>query len=158
MAAREFEFDDLLGAVGTDLGYSRYVAIDQSRIDAFAEATEDRQWIHVDPERAAAGPFGATIAHGYLTLSLVSVMVADLITVRGIALAINYGSDRVRFPEPVRVGNRVRGHGQLLATAPLPGAVQTTIRVTVQAEGATKPACVADIVSRFVGEARSPLH
>ena len=147
---REFELSELPAAVGADLGHSRWFTIGQERIDTFADATDDHQWIHVDRERALGGPFRTTIAHGYLTLSLVSAALGDLLRVNGVAMAINYGTDRVRFPQPVPVDSRLRGHGQLVAAVPVEGGIQTTVRVTMQTEGAAKPACVADVLSRFL--------
>ena len=142
---------DLLGAAGTKLGASAWLAIDQARVNQFADATGDHQWIHVDPERAKSGPFGATIAHGYLTLSLVNLFLPELLEVRGISMGVNYGCDRVRFPSPVKVGSRVRGAGEIVASEEVKGgAVQVTVRVTVEIEGSDRPACVVDTISRFV--------
>lgn len=144
--------DDLLGAVGEHLGHSDWVTVDQPRIDVFAEATGDHQWIHVDPEAAAAGPFGATIAHGYLTLALTSQMLPEIVRVENISMGINYGVNRVRFPQPVVVGSRLRGSATLTAADALPGGagVQTVITITVEIEGQAKPACVVESVSRFL--------
>jgi len=141
---------DLSGAVGTHLGYSDWVAVDQARIDLFAEATGDHQWIHVDPVRAAAGPFGATIAHGYLTLALTNQMLPDLVRVDGISMGINYGTNKVRFPSPVVVGSRVRGGAELVQVDEVSGGYQVVIRITVEVEGSDRPACVVDSVSRFL--------
>ena len=142
---------ELLGAVGAKLGASEWLTIHQPRIDEFARATGDHQWIHVDPERAKSGPFGATIAHGYLTLSLVNSFLPQLLEVRGIAMGVNYGCEKVRFPAPVKVGSRVRGVGEVVgAEAVKGGAVQVTVRVTVEIEGSDRPACVVDTISRFV--------
>jgi acyl dehydratase len=142
---------DLLGAVGKPLGASDWLEIRQERIDGFADATGDHQWIHVDLERAKSGPFGKTIAHGYLTLSLVNCFLPQIVEVRGISMGVNYGCDKVRFPAPVPVGSRVRGVGQLVAAEEVKGgAVQATVRVTVEIEGGEKPACVVDTISRFV--------
>jgi acyl dehydratase len=141
----------LAAAVGTHLGYSDWMQIDQHRIDLFADATGDHQWIHVDPVRAQQGPFGTTIAHGYLTMSLVNLFLPQIVEVRGIAMGINYGADRLRFPAPVPVGSRVRGGGELLKVEGVRGgAVQATIRVTIEIEGGERPACVVDSISRFV--------
>ena len=141
----------LLGAVGQKLGASDWLAIEQARVNQFADATGDHQWIHVDPERAKSGPFGATIAHGYLTLSLVNSFLPQLLEVRGISMGVNYGCDRVRFPSPVRVGSRVRGVGEVVAAEEVKGgAVQVTVRVSVEIEGSDRPACVVDTISRFV--------
>jgi acyl dehydratase len=142
---------DLLAAVGESLGASDWLEIRQERIDGFADATGDHQWIHVDPERAKSGPFGKTIAHGYLTLSLVNCFLPQIVEVRGISMGVNYGCEKVRFPAPVPVGSRVRGVGQLVAAEEVKGgAVQATVRVTVEIEGGAKPACVVDTISRFV--------
>ena len=142
---------DLLAAVGKPLGASDWLEIRQERIDGFADATGDHQWIHVDPERAKSGPFGKTIAHGYLTLSLVNCFLPQIVEVRGISMGVNYGCEKVRFPAPVPVGSRVRGVGQLVAAEEVKGgAVQATVRVTVEIEGGAKPACVVDTISRFV--------
>ena len=142
---------DLLGAVGRRLGASEWLAIDQARVNQFADATGDHQWIHVDPERAKGGPFGGTIAHGYLTLALVNLFLPQLLEVRGTSMGVNYGCDKVRFPSPVKVGARVRGMGEIVAAEEVRGgAVQVTVRVTIEIEGSERPACVADTISRFV--------
>jgi acyl dehydratase len=142
---------DLESAVGKHLGYSDWLEITQDRIDRFAEATGDHQWIHVDPERAKRGPFGATIAHGYLTQSLVNYFLPQIVEVRGIAMGINYGADRLRFPAPVPVGSRIRGGAELVAVEKVKGgAVQTKVRVTVEIAGQERPACVIDTISRYV--------
>jgi acyl dehydratase len=140
---------DLKSAVGQHLGYSEWLAITQERIDQFADATGDHQWIHVDPVRAKDGPFGACIAHGYLTLSLVNLFLPQIVEVRGIRMGVNYGVDKVRFPAPVRVGARIRGGGELTRVEEVKGGVQATIRITVDIEGSDKPGCVADTISRF---------
>jgi acyl dehydratase len=144
---------ELRKAVGKHLGYSDWLEITQERIDRFAEATGDRQWIHVDPERARRGPFGATIAHGYLTLSLVSYFLPRILEVRGISMGVNYGADRLRFPAPVRVGSRIRAGGELVEVEEVRGGVQAKIRVTVEIEGSERPACVVDTISRYYSEA-----
>jgi acyl dehydratase len=144
---------ELKQAVGRQLGTSDWLEISQERIDLFAEATGDHQWIHVDPERAAQGPFGSTIAHGYLTQSLVNHFLPQIVEVRGVRMGINYGADRLRFPAPVPVGSRIRGSAQLLAAEDTKdGAVQAKIRVTVEIEGAERPACVIDTISRYYPE------
>lgn len=131
------------------LGASGWVEISQARVDQFADATDDHQWIHVDPERAQTGPFGACIAHGYLTLSLASRFLPEIIEARA-RMGVNYGVNRVRFPAPVRVGARVRGCAELVGAETMnDGSVQAEIRVTVEVEGESKPACVADTLSRF---------
>lgn len=144
--------DDLLDAVGQHLGHSEWVTVDQGRIDLFAEATGDHQWIHVDPEAASAGPFGATIAHGYLTLALTNLLLPEIVRVEGISMGVNYGVNRVRFPQPVLVGSRLRASATLTSADELPGGsgVQTVITITVEIEGQVKPACVAESVSRFL--------
>jgi acyl dehydratase len=138
---------ELEEAVGTHLGYSHWHTITQDQIDAFAESTGDRQWIHVDPVRAASGPFGTTIAHGYLTLSLVPMHVWQIYTVEGIRMGVNYGANRVRFPAPVPVGSRVRAGVELLSLTPGAGGYQLIARVTIERDGDDKPACVAETVS-----------
>jgi len=141
---------ELSGAVGRHLGHSDWLEITQERIDLFADATGDHQWIHVDPERAKAGPFGATIAHGYLTQSLVNFFLPQIVEVRGISMGVNYGADRVRFPAPVPVGSRIRGGGELVSAEPTKdGAVQAVVRVTVEIEGNERPGCVIDTISRY---------
>ena len=142
--------DEFEQAVGTHLGYSNWHTITQEQINLFAEATGDHQWIHTDPERAATGPFGTTIAHGYLTLSLVPMLVWQIYTVEGLAMGVNYGSDKVRFPAPVPVGSRVRAGAELLELTRDPRGAQATVRVTIEREGADKPACVAETVSVLV--------
>lgn len=137
-------------AVGARLGESDWLEIDQERIDRFAEATGDFQWIHVDPERAREGPFGSTVAHGYLTFSLVNMFLPQLFRVLGMKMGINYGANRLRFPAPVPVGSRVRAVAELIEAELREGnAVQTTIRVTMEVEGSAKPGCVADIIGRY---------
>ena len=151
MAATVFEgLDEVKAAVGRHLGYSDWLEVTQERIDLFAEATGDHQWIHVDPERAAAGPFGTTIAHGYLTLSLVSCLMPQVIQVRGISMGINYGTNKVRFPSPVPVGSRIRAGGELLAVEDVPGGVQVTTKITIEREGGDKPSCVVESLSRYL--------
>jgi acyl dehydratase len=143
----------LAAAVGEHLGESEWLEIRQDRIDRFAEATGDQQWIHVDPERARSGPFGTCIAHGYLTQSLVNLFLPQIVEVRGISMGVNYGADRVRFPAPVPVGSRVRGSADLLAVEETKdGSVQATIRVTVEIEGGARPGCVIDTISRYYPE------
>ena len=143
---------DLIGAEGTPLGPTEWLTIDQGRVDGFAEVTEDRQWIHVDVERARSGPFGGTIAHGYLTMSLVNHFLPQLIEVRGFTHAVNVGADRLRFLNPVRVGARIRATGEIVGVEEIKGAVQSVVRVTVEIEGEEKPACVVDTISRYFPE------
>lgn len=140
---------DLRPLVGQHLAVSDWIAVDQRRIDLFADASGDRQWIHVDPERARAGPYRTTVAHGFLTLSLLPEMEASALVLDDVRLGVNYGLNRVRFPDPVPVGSRLRGHFRLLAYDTLPdGGVQLTIEVTVEREGSAKPVCVAESVTR----------
>ncbi|MET9328520.1 MaoC family dehydratase [Tsukamurella sp. NPDC003166] len=142
--------EELQAAVGEHLGYSDWVEIDQKRIDMFAEATGDHQWIHVDPEKAKAGPFGTTIAHGYLTLSLIPMLTWQIYTVEGTKMGVNYGSNKVRFPAPVPVGSRVRAGVELLSVTPGGGGQQVIAKVTIEIEGGDRPACVGEIVSVVV--------
>ncbi|MDQ0944592.1 MaoC family dehydratase [Streptomyces sp. V1I1] len=141
--------DELRAGVGEQLGYSDWLEVEQKRIDLFAEATGDHQWIHVDPERAASGPFGTTIAHGYLTLSLLPVLVPQVLRVEGMKMGINYGANKVRFPAPVPVGSRLRATAVLQNVEEAGGGVQVTALVTVEREGGDKPVCVAESVSRY---------
>lgn len=144
---------ELKDSVGKHLGVSEWLEIDQERINKFADATGDNQWIHVDPERAKKGPFGSTIAHGYLTQSLVNLFLPQIMDVRGISMGVNYGADRLRFPAIVPVGSRVRGSAELIKVEDVKGgAVQSTVRVTVEIEGGDRPACVIDTISRYVPE------
>ncbi|MEM9706428.1 MAG: MaoC family dehydratase [Pseudomonadota bacterium] len=140
---------DLLSLVGSTAGPTPWLKIEQPRIDQFAEATEDRQWIHVDVDRAKDGPFGATIAHGYLTLSLVSAFLPDLLRVRSMSMGVNYGCEKVRFPNAVKSGARIRGRGEVIKVEEVKGGVQIVVRVTIDIEDEERPACVVDTVSRF---------
>jgi acyl dehydratase len=140
----------LVDAVGTDLGATEWTTIGQDRIDRFAEATGDHQWIHVDVDAAEQGPFGGTIAHGYLTLSLCAPFLGELCTVGGISMGINYGIDKARFITPVPAGGRVRGRGEILGAGEIPGGVQAVVRITIELEGADKPAAVVETVSRYL--------
>lgn len=144
-----YTLDELPGRVGQVLGCSPWVEIDQARIDAFAQATGDLQWIHVDPQRAAVGPFGRTVAHGFLTLSLIAWMGGEAFEVVGQRMGVNYGLDRVRFPAPVPVGSRLQGEFRLQACDPIEGGVQLTSEVTIRREGSDKPVCVARTLARF---------
>ena len=139
----------LLDAIGQHLGTSEWTTITQEQVNLFAEATGDHQWIHVDVERANDGPFGGPIAHGYLTLSLVSKFLPEILEVQGMSHGVNYGLDKVRFPAPVPVGSRVRGSGQLVEATEVAGGVQAITRVTVELEGSAKPAAVVDTISRY---------
>ncbi|MEE8312005.1 MAG: MaoC family dehydratase [Candidatus Binatia bacterium] len=140
---------ELADKVGQHLGYSDWLEISQDRINLFADATGDHQWIHVDPERAKTGPFGATIAHGYLTLSLVNYFLPQIVRVENISMGVNYGCEKVRFPAPVPVGSKVRGGGELVSVEEVKGGYQAVVRITVEIEGNERPACVADTISRF---------
>lgn len=139
----------LLSATGRHLGYSDWLEITQERINLFAEATGDHQWIHVDPARAAAGPFGKTIAHGYLTLSLANLFLPELLRVENTSMGVNYGCEKVRFPAPVPVGSRVRGAGEIISAEEVKGGVQVVVRMTIEVQGSDRPACVVDTISRF---------
>lgn len=144
---------DLLGKEGTKLDTAEWLTIDQSRIDAFADCTGDHQWIHVDPVRAKDGPFGATIAHGYLTLALVNLFMPQIIEVRRFSAGVNVGMDKTRFLSPVIVGSRIRGTGEIVSVEEVKGgAIQAVIRVTVEIEGQDKPACVVDTINRYFPE------
>jgi acyl dehydratase len=141
--------EELRAAVGTEIGVSDWLTIDQGRIDKFADATDDHQWIHVDPEAARSGPFGTTIAHGYLTLSLLPVLVTPITHVSGVRMGVNYGTNKVRFPAPVPVDSRVRARVVLLAVDDVEGGLQVTARVTIEREAGDKPVCVAESISRI---------
>ncbi len=145
---------ELKDALGEQLGVSSWLTITQDRIDKFADATGDHQWIHVDPERAKECPYGTTIAHGYLTQSLVNLFLPEIVEVRGISMGINYGADKLRFPAPVPVGSKIRGRGELVSVEEIKGTVQAVIRVTVEIEGNDRPACVIDTISRYYPEQR----
>ncbi|MDO9145605.1 MaoC family dehydratase [Rhodoferax sp.] len=150
------QFDSVaavLTAVGQDLGTTDWIDISQDRINTFADATGDHQWLHVDPERAKTGPFGACVAHGYLTLSLANLFLPQLVSYDRLKMGVNYGCDKVRFPAPVKVGSRVRGCGQVVAAESIKGdGVQVTVRISVQIEGQDKPGCVVDTISRLYFE------
>ncbi|MGP8304352.1 MaoC family dehydratase [Streptomyces inhibens] len=141
--------DELKKLAGSDLGTSEWIEITQERIKTFADATGDHQWIHVDPERAKEGPFGAPIAHGYLTLSLFIPLFTELLDVQGVTTKVNYGLNKVRFPSPVKVGSRIRLVGKLAEVEDVPGGVQITVDGTIEIEGGTKPAAVLQSLSRF---------
>jgi len=140
-------FEELAGAVGEDIGTTDWLEVTQDRVDAFAEATGDHQWIHVDVERATAGPFGGTIAHGYLTLSLIPHFNAELIALETPGARLNYGANKVRFPSPVKVGSRIRATATFLSLTDVPTGKQLVTRYTVEIEGHPKPACVAETVA-----------
>ena len=142
------KLQDLQSLVGQEIGASEWISVDQERIDKFAEATGDHQWIHVDPVKAAQGPFGTTIAHGFLTLSLVPELFATAFDIGDVRMGVNYGLNKVRFTAPVPSGSRVRGHFVLHGYHPIDGGAQLTVEVKVELEGASKPACVAESLSR----------
>ncbi|MEU6014743.1 MaoC family dehydratase [Streptomyces sp. NPDC047515] len=141
--------DEIKAQAGADLGHSGWLEILQPRVDTFADATGDHQWIHTDVERAQAGPFGGTIAHGYLTLSLLIPLWSELLRVEGASMAVNYGLNKVRFPSPVRVGAKVRAHGRVVSAEEIKGGVEVVVDLTVEIDGSEKPACVAQAVYRF---------
>ncbi|GAA2143426.1 MULTISPECIES: MaoC family dehydratase [Actinomadura] len=143
--------DEYEKAVGTHLGHSEWHTITQEQVNGFADATGDHQWIHVDPERAANGPFGGTIAHGYLTLSLLPMLMSEISRVEGLRMGVNYGSDKVRFPAPVPVGSRVRAGAELVSLERTAQGARAKVRVTVEREGGDKPVCVAEVLSVLVG-------
>ena len=148
-AATVLQLADLAGHVGKHLGYSGWHLVDQDQINRFADATGDHQWIHVDAERAAAGPFGTTIAHGYFTLSLTPVCLFEILRVEGARLVVNYGLNKVRFPAPVPSGSNVRLGAELAGVEEISGGVQATVTGIYEIEGQAKPACVAEIVFRY---------
>jgi acyl dehydratase len=146
---RSFEhLSELEALVGQEVAVSDWIVVDQERIDRFADATGDHQWIHVDVERARAGPFRSTIAHGFLTLSLLPEMAASAMEIRDSRMGVNYGLNKVRFPAPVPSGSRLRGHFKLLAYEPLQRGAQLTFEVTMEREGSDKPVCVAESLAR----------
>ncbi len=149
MTTRVSSTDDLAAMVGTHLGYSDYHTVTQDAVNLFADATGDHQWIHVDPVRAAAGPFGTTIAHGYFTLSMLPVLLSGLLHVDGVTMGINYGTNKVRFPSPVPVGSELRAGATLAAVDEIPGGVQVALDVVVEVRDAAKPSCVAQVVYRY---------
>ncbi len=141
---------DLCAAVGADLGATEWLTISQERINQFADATGDHQWIHVDTDAAKQGPFGTTIGHGYLTMSLCAVFLGELLSVGGISMGINYGVDKARFITPVPSGGRVRGTGEVVSATEIAGGAQVVVRITIELEGAAKPAAVVDTVTRYL--------
>jgi acyl dehydratase len=141
--------DGLKAAVGQHLGYSDYVEITQDQVNLFADATGDHQWIHVDVERAKAGPFGAPIAHGYLTLSLSPALLPQILRVTGVAMGVNYGANKVRFPSPVPVGSKLRLGASLVSVEDVAGGAQIAMELTFEVEGAAKPSCVAEVLFRY---------
>src|SRR5262245_45755620 len=141
---------ELLGAVGSELGPTDWTTVTQDQVDKFADATHDHQWIHGDVARANDGPFGAPIAHGYLTMSLSAYFLSQLVQVDNISMGINYGCEKVRFPAPVPVGSRLRGRGEIVDVKEVAGGVQATTRITIELEGGDKPAAIVDTVSRYL--------
>lgn len=141
---------ELLAATGEELGTSDWLVVGQERINAFADATGDQQWIHVDPEKAAEGPFGNTIAHGFLTLSLLPSLLKQIYRVDGVRMTINYGVNKVRMPAPVPAGAKLRARSRLAEAFEVDGAVQAVLSTTIEVEGGTKPACVVDSVLRYI--------
>lgn len=140
--------DELRGLIGEHLGYSPYVSISQEQVNQFADATGDHQWIHIDVERATAGPFGAPIAHGYLTLSLGPALYPQVVSIGGFSMGVNYGTNKVRFMSPVKVGSNLRLGVKLLEVTDISGGIQSTMEFTFECEGADKPSCVAEVVFR----------
>ena len=149
MATHVNNIDELAPLVGTHLGYSDYYTVTQEQVNLFADATNDHQWIHVDPERAKSGPFGQAIAHGYLTLSLIPELLSGVIKVDGVAMGVNYGTNKVRFTSPVPVGAQIRAGATLAAVDPIPGGAQVALDVVVEVKDAPKPSCVAQVVYRY---------
>jgi len=143
--------EEFVAAQGSQLGPTDWLEVTQERVNLFADATDDHQWIHVDPERAASGPFGGPIAHGLLTLSLLPHFTSQMYTVANIAMAINYGYNKVRFITPVKVGAKIRARAEVTKVDQLDGAVQATLTTTVEIEGSDKPAAVAESIVRFIG-------
>jgi acyl dehydratase len=143
--------DAFTAAVGEELGTSEWLTVTQEQINLFADATGDQQWIHVDPERAASGPFGTTIAHGYLTLSLLPVFAEQIYTIEGLAFGMNYGANKVRFPAPVPVDSRLRATATLIETREIAIGTQVVINFVIEREGADKPVCVAEVVYVMAG-------
>ncbi len=143
---------ELLDATGATFEPTDWMQIEQPRIQQFADATDDQQWIHIDAERAAEGPFGACIAHGFLTMSLANRFLPELVQVEQVTMGVNYGCDKVRFPNAVRVGQRIRGHGELVSVEAKTNSVKAVVRITIEIEGETRPACVVDTISLFYYE------
>ncbi len=135
--------------IGEHLGYSEYITVTQEQVNLFADATGDHQWIHVDPERAKAGPFGGPIAHGYLTLSLIPVLLGQVVRVEGVTMGVNYGANKVRFPSPVPVGSQIRAGAAVASVEEVSGGIQVALDVTIEVKDAPKPSCVAQIVFRY---------
>ena len=149
--SRTIAYADLADSLGVRFGPTPWTMVTQPQVDAFADVTHDHQWIHVDEERARQGPFGTTIAHGYLTLSLVPFLLGQLLEVTGVSMAVNYGLEKVRFPAPVPVGASLQATAEIVGVTPLDKASRLTVRVTVDCDRADRPVCVADVVILFVG-------
>lgn len=143
---------DLIGQEGTAFGPTEWLSIDQPRVNGFADVTGDHQWIHIDTERAKTGPFGTTIAHGYLTMSLVNHFLPELVEVRGFSHAVNVGADRLRFLSPVPVGSRIRATGEVVSVEEVKGGIQSVVRVVIEIEGGDRPALSVDTISRYFPE------
>lgn len=143
---------DLIGQEGTSFGPTGWLTIDQVRVNGFADVTGDHQWIHVDVDRAKTGPFGTTIAHGYLTMSLVNHFLPELVEVRGFSHAVNVGADRLRFLSPVPVGSRIRATGEVVSVEEIKGGIQSVVRVVIEIEGSDRPALSVDTISRYFPE------
>ena len=148
-AKTTISFDELTSRIGTHLGYSDYREVTQDQVNRFADATGDHQWIHIDVERAKAGPFGTPIAHGYLTLSLAPALLAEILQVSGVQMGVNYGANKIRFTAPVPVGAKVRAGVELKAVESIAGGAQITLQTTFECEGSTKPSCVAELLFRY---------
>lgn len=149
MATKIDGIEGLKAHVGQHLGYSDWHEVTQAQVNLFADATDDHQWIHVDVERAKAGPFGGPIAHGYLTLSLAPALLSEILHVSGVAMGVNYGLDKLRFPSPVPVGSKLRAGAELAGVEDVAGGVQVTLSVTFVVEGGAKPVCVAEVLFRY---------
>jgi len=149
MTTQVKSIDELQALIGTHVGYGEYLTVTQEAVNQFADATGDHQWIHVDPVRAAAGPFGGPIAHGYMTLSLIPVLLNGVMQVAGVKMGVNYGTNKVRFTSPVPVGSQVRAGSTLVAAEAIPGGAQVTMDVVIEIKDAPKPACFAQIVTRY---------
>ena len=149
MTTQVNSIDELKALIGTHVGYGEYLTVTQEAVNQFADATGDHQWIHVDPVRAAAGPFGGPIAHGYMTLSLIPVLLNGVMQVAGVKMGVNYGTNKVRFTSPVPVGSQVRAGSTLVSAEAIPGGAQVTMDVVIEIKDAPKPACFAQIVTRY---------
>ena len=149
MTTQVNSIDELQALIGTHVGYGEYLTVTQEAVNQFADATGDHQWIHIDPVRAAAGPFGGTIAHGYMTLSLIPALLNGVMQVAGVKMGVNYGSNKVRFTSPVLVGSQVRAGSTLVSVEEIPGGAQVTMDVVIEIKDAPKPACFAQVVTRY---------